>query len=108
MLQSEIPSALDKLAGTLQHIVATLEWQRLYFAELKQWDPLTFRPQDHTREQVMDLAAAFVWISWDIWQALHKKASETSIGRLKQWENRLQEIERAFGRLRLDTRFIRG
>ncbi|HOX05904.1 MAG TPA: hypothetical protein PK280_05845 [Planctomycetota bacterium] len=56
----------------------------------------------------MDLAAAFVWMSWDIWQALHKKASEVSIGRLKQWENRLQEIERAFGRLRLDTRFIRG
>ena len=106
--QSEIPAALEKLAATLRHIGETLEWQKLYFAEMKKWDPMALRPQDHTRDQVMDLATTFIWLAWDIWQALHKKKSEASIGQLQKWEVRLQETERAFGRLRLDVRFIRG
>ena len=106
--QSEIPAALDRLAATLKHILAVIEWQKLYFAERKRWDSCALWPQDHTREQLMDLATAFVWLSWDIWQALHKKAPDVSIGQLQKWETRLQEIEREFGRLRLDQRFIRG
>ena len=108
MLQSEIPAALDKLTATLKHIVSSIEWQKLYFAEMRKWDPLAFRLQDHTREQVMDLAAAFVWLSWGIWQALHKKKPDASLRQLQKWEARLQEMESAFGRLRLDIRFIRG
>jgi len=107
MHQSEIPAALDKLAATFKHAIAVIEWQKLYFAERKQWNAMGFWPQDHTREQIMDLATAFVWLAWDIWQALHKKKPDVSIGQLQKWEARLQETERAFGRLRVD-RFIRG